>query len=124
MQWIWAYYIGHTNDVCYNWFYTYSLPPLWEWLSEFSHSNSLPTFPDKVMIRAADIQPIEQLALVLPLRSWYLIPIGSKERRFPLLAPQYFPATFGFEKIGKNVEWEWEAKIPIPTIVELKAICG
>jgi 5'-3' exonuclease len=78
----------------------------------------------KVMVRASEIRPTEQLALVLPLKSWSLIPIGLKERRFPLRAPQYFPSTFGLEKIGKNVEWEWEAKIPIPTIVELKAIYG
>jgi 5'-3' exonuclease len=124
MQWIWAYYIGHTDNVCYNWFYPHSLPPLWEWLSTFLKGNYLPEFPARVMVRAADIQPAEQLALVLPLKSWSLIPIGRKERRFPLLAPYYFPSTFGLEKIGKNVEWEWEAKIPIPTIVELKAICG
>jgi 5'-3' exonuclease len=123
MQWIWAYYIGHTDTVCYNWFYPHSLPPLWEWLSDFLKGNHLPEFPMKVMVCASEIRPTEQLALVLPLKSWSLIPVGLKERQFPLRAPQYFPSTFGLEKIGKNVEWEWEAKIPIPTIVELKAIC-
>jgi hypothetical protein len=27
IRWIWAYYTG--KPVCFNWFYPYSLPPLW-----------------------------------------------------------------------------------------------
>ena len=35
IQWIWAYYTGRMEDVCFNWFYPFNLPPLWSWLKEY-----------------------------------------------------------------------------------------
>ncbi len=118
MQWIWAYYTGRLNDVCFNWFYPYSLPPLWSWLKDF---EQLPEFPNQVLVKASNIRPVEQLALVLPLESWHLIPPGV-ERTFAQRAPQFFPATFTFESVGKRFFWECESMIPLPTIMEVKEI--
>ena len=119
IQWIWAYYTG--NDVCFNWYYPYNLPPLWEWISTRISTKISLTFPGHINIRANDIKPIEQLALVLPLESWSLVPPGI-ERNLPLLAPQYYPSTFTFDSIGKRYFWECEANIPIPSIIDIKEI--
>ena len=117
IQWIWAYYTGHMNDVCFNWYYPFSLPPLWESL----RTANFPTFPKSVAVRAEDIRPVEQLALVLPLESWSLIP-PCKERAFPRLAPQFYPSKYSFESMGKRFFWECESMIPLPSIYELKQI--
>jgi 5'-3' exonuclease len=120
MQWIWAYYTGRSAEVCFNWFYPFSLPPLWIWLKDF---DQLPDFPHQVLVRASDIRPTEQLALVLPLESWHLIPAGP-ERRFAQLAPQFFPSSFTFESVGKRYFWECESMIPLPSILEVKELIG
>jgi len=116
IQWIWAYYTGRTKDVCYEWYYPFSLPPLWKWLAKEKEPSRL-----TVRLFAEDIRPVEQLALVLPLSSWSLLP-PCPERAFPQIAPQFFPERFGFESVGKRFFWECEAKIPIPSMMELKAL--
>jgi len=118
IQWIWAYYTG--KPICFNWVYPHNLPPLWEWICGFLSTKPLP-LPEKILLRASDIKPVEQLALVLPLQSWSLIP-ACPERCLPFFAPQYYPDTFSFESIGKRYFWECEAKIPIPTILEIRGI--
>jgi hypothetical protein len=62
-------------------------------------------FPGTVQVRVTDIRPVEQLAAVLPLESWGLIP-PCAERSLPLLGKRFF--------------WECEAMIPIPSIMEIK----
>lgn len=117
IQWIWAYYTG--NDICYNWYYPHSIPPLWEWIHAYLIRNKLPAFSE-ILVKATDIKPVEQLALVLPLESWSLV--TGKERSLPLFAPQYYPESFSFESVGKRFFWECEAMIPIPSILEVKRI--
>lgn len=122
IQWIWGYYTGKLEDVCFNWFYPFNLPPLWCWLKEYlTFSQTLPSFPGKVLIRASDIKPVEQLALVLPLESWSLIP-QCPEKMLPQLAPQFYPSAFSFESTGKRYFWECESQIPLPSILEVKEI--
>jgi 5'-3' exonuclease len=121
MQWIWAYYTGDAASVCFNWFYPFNLPPLWSDLRDYLSVGTLPEFPERVLVRAEDISPAEQLALVLPLESWGLIPPG-RERKLPQLVPQYFPAAFSFESVGKRFFWECESMIPLPTILEVKSL--
>jgi len=121
IQWIWAYYSGVYEDVCFNWFYAFNLPPLWVWLKDYLNELMLPEFPEKVLVRATDIRPVEQLVLVLPLESWSLIP-PCVEKRLPLLAPQFYPSTFSFESVGKRYFWECESMIPLPSILEVKEI--
>ena len=122
IQWIWAYYTGEFDNVCFNWFYPFNLPPLWCWLKDYlTESQSLNLFPDRVLVRASDISPVEQLALVLPLESWSLIPQGP-EKMLPMLAPQFYPSAFSFESTGKRFFWECESLIPLPSILEVKEI--
>lgn len=117
IQWNWAYYTGHYADVCFNWYYPFSLPPLWSWLCE----ERCPVFPGTVYVRGTDIRPVEQLAVVLPLESWGLLP-PCAERSVPLLAPYWFPSSFSFHSVGKRFFWECEAMIPIPSILEVKRV--
>ena len=117
IQWTWAYYIGNHDDICYNWYYPFSLPPLWKWIA----LQQLPLFPEKVYVRAMDIKPVEQLALVLPLQSWSLLP-PCPQRNLPKWAPQYYPTSFSFDSVGKRFFWECESNIPIPSIIEVKEI--
>jgi hypothetical protein len=123
IKWIWSYYT--TGDVCYNWFYPYSLPPLWSSLVQMgrdsAESYKIVRLHTPPLVQAEAIKPVEQLCLVLPLASWSLIP-DSPQKKFPLLAPQFFPSSFVFEAVGKRFFWECEPLIPIPTIVELKAL--
>jgi 5'-3' exonuclease len=115
IQWNWAYYTGRYEEVCFNWYYPFTLPPLWTWLCE----ERCPVFPGTVQVRVTDIRPVEQLAAVLPLESWGLIP-PCAERSLPLLAPYWFPSSFSFHSVGKRFFWECEAMIPIPSIMEIK----
>jgi 5'-3' exonuclease len=117
IQWNWSYYIG--KNVCFNWYYSFSLPPLWEWLRDHLTTHSMPE--NKILLLAKDICPVEQLTLVLPLESWSLIP-PCPEKKFPIIAPQFYPSSFTFESVGKRFFWECEAMIPMPSIVELKEI--
>lgn len=117
IQWNWAYYTGRYEEVCFNWYYPFTLPPLWTWLSD----KACPSFPGTVQVRVTDIRPVEQLAAVLPLESWGLIP-PCAERSLPLLAPYWFPSSFSFHSVGKRFFWECEAMIPIPSILEVKRI--
>lgn len=120
IQWIWAYYIGN-QQICYNWCYSFSLPPLWEWIYNYLSNYGLPHYPGNIMVKATDIKTVEQLALVLPLESWHLIP-SCPERSLPKYAPQYYPSYFEFESIGKRYFWECECLIPVPSILEIKNI--
>jgi len=158
IQWIWAYYTGKMDQVCFNWFYPGGLSPLWvDILNLTRRLNSLhsslrtrtgeclvrkavdddvlnltrhprtPTikcFPGEIKVRREDIQPVEQLCLVLPVDSWGLIPYGSRQRQLIEKAPWLFPSSFGFGSVGKRYFWECEAEIPVPSIAEVKAILG
>ena len=58
------------------------------------------------------LQPQQQLALVLPLESWWLIRDRSL-RKLPNQAPQYWPSSFQLFTAGKKQTWECEAQIPL-----------
>lgn len=122
VQWVWAYYLGKIEDVCFEWYYPFSLPPLWEWLSS-SDAKGLPPFTGTVQVRGSDLQPVEQLALVLPLNSWHLLP-PCPQRALPYRAPHLFPTEFSFHSVGKRFFWECEAMIPMPTVRAIKQWCA
>jgi 5'-3' exonuclease len=122
IQWNWNYYKG--DEVCFNWVYPWTLPPLWVDFQAASASASaplsLPPAPP-VVLRSADIRTAEQLCLVLPPASGHLLP-GNLHRRFVASAPWLFPASFGFGSVGKRWFWECEPEIPVPTLTEVKAV--
>lgn len=121
LQWIWAYYRGRVDEVCFNWYYPWNVPPLWSELSEACRRSLVAPAP--VLVRKEDIATTEQLCLVLPPASWDLIP-DTRTRRLLDRAPWLFPKEFGFDSVGKRWFWECEADIPIPSILEVKNILG
>jgi 5'-3' exonuclease len=115
-QWILDYYTG--KQVNRAWMFSSWIPPLWSdlvgWLT---NHTSIPVIPGTDV----QIQPAEQLAMVLPLDSWGLIR-DRFLRRLPALAPQMWPAKFEFFSLGRKWLWECEARIPVLTAVRLREI--
>jgi hypothetical protein len=58
------------------------------------------------------VKPQEQLAMVLPLESYWLIR-DKKLRELPKLAPQLWPSSFQLFTAGHKQTWECEAQIPL-----------
>ena len=117
IQWVWSYYLGQMDNVCFNWCYSFHIAPLWEWLANV---ENIPVFLGTAKLHAWEISPNEQLALVLPIESWSLIPV-CPERELPYRAPHLFPAEFSFDSVGKRFFWECESMIPLPSMLEVKS---
>ena len=62
----------------------------------------------------------EQLAMVLPMDSWWLVR-DSGLRGPPERLPAYWPKRFGFFSVGRRWLWECEAEVPILTATRLRA---
>jgi 5'-3' exonuclease len=107
LDWVLQYYTGATVDFewCFPWFTT----PLWSDLAAWVGGQS-------VLPRSTGtgqpVKPQEQLALVLPLASWWLIR-DKTLRDLPRKAPQLWPTEFGFFTAGRRQMWECEAMIPL-----------
>lgn len=116
MYWIVEYYTGKAVDN--TWAYSWLMPPLWKDIAAFKGQYTIPHISKEFI----ELEAEEQLALVLPEKSWWLIPQTHKASRFLEAASEFFPSTFGYESIGKRFNWEAEPKIPIPSISQLRAI--
>ncbi len=115
LTWVVDYYTG--RPISMEWFYPWHFPPLWEDIATGLRGGwRAPPAPGARVLR-----PVEQLAMVLPLRSWSLIPVGEPVRRLPELAPEWFPERFEVQSIGKRFAWECEPEIPIPTPAQVWA---
>jgi len=120
LQWIWDYYTGKSVDMM--WYYPWFLPPLWSDLSQKCVARDLEVESRRGGFQSA-VEPIaeqEQLAMVLPMKSWDLL-------RDPGLrvvqAPAFWPDSFGFFSVGRRWFWECEALIPILSVRRLRAAC-
>jgi len=108
LDWILQYYTGRSVDRewCFPWF----VPPLMldvdTWLSS---EGCLPLAEPP---SAFQLQPQQQLALVLPLESWWLIRDRTL-RELPRLAPHLWPSSFQLFTAGHTQTWECEAQIPL-----------
>jgi 5'-3' exonuclease len=108
LDWILKYYMGHSVDRewCFSWF----LPPLWSDLYRWIRTQS--SVPKSEAPNDFQLQPQQQLALVLPLESWWLIR-DPVLRKLPNQASQYWPSSFQLATAGKKQTWECEAQIPL-----------
>jgi 5'-3' exonuclease len=107
LQWICKYYNGENIDQ--KWYFHWYLPPLWSDLKEWLSKSKL--FRSQ-MNNIEPIKPQEQLVLVLPLQSYWLV--RDKElRNIPLRKPQYWPKSFELFTAGHKQMWECESIIPI-----------
>ncbi len=108
LDWILQYYTG--KDVDREWCFPWFVPPLWSDLAAWIQRTE--TLPRASGATTPQIKPQEQLALVLPLQSWWLIR-DAQLRRLPRLAPQLWPSTFKLFTAGRKQTWECEAHIPL-----------
>ena len=116
LQWILDYYLG--KPVSYAWYFPWSVPPLWgDMASEFAAVASFGTAPAP----STPVAPQEQLAMVLPLDSWWLVR-DTKLRALPSKAPVYWPSSFGFFSVGRRWLWECEAEVPILTAERMRQL--
>lgn len=116
MYWIVDYYTGKRVDN--TWAYSWLMPPLWKDIAVAKGVYTVPLISEEFV----ELEPEEQLALVLPEKSWWLIPRTHRAAGFMKAAPEFFPGKFKYESIGKRFNWESEPLIPIPSISQLRAI--
>jgi 5'-3' exonuclease len=109
LQWTLDYYVG--KPVNMSWYYPWFLPPRMESLVESlqtynSSYLSAPDMKDNVVLK-----PIEQLAMVLPVTSFHLLP--SSLQSLPKLYPHAWPSSWGYFSLGRRFLWECEPLIPL-----------
>ena len=116
LSWVVDYYTG--KDISMEWVYNWHFPPQWsDILRAFRETGWVaPPEPGK-----RQLQPVEQLGMVLPLSSWSLIPSEAAIKCLPDVAPEWFPTGFHMNSVGKRYAWECEPDIPIPTPVQVWA---
>jgi len=108
LDWILKYYTGSSVDKewCFPWF----LPPLMSDLHKWLELQN--EIPRSLGPNAFQVKPQEQLALVLPLESWWLLR-DRVLRELPLYMPQLWPSKFQLFTAGHSQTWECEAQIPL-----------
>ena len=116
LQWILDYYLG--KPVSYSWYFPWSVPPLWAVLvGQFSTGPKGFAAPEP----SSPVAPQEQLAMVLPMESWWLVR-NPKLRGLPLKAPVFWPTSFGFFSAGRRWLWECEPEIPVLGVERLREL--
>jgi 5'-3' exonuclease len=122
LQWIMDYYLG--RPVSYAWYFPWNLPPLWrDLVGQFEAAVAAGKGELEAPAPTLPVAPQEQLAMVLPMSSWWLVR-DPKLRGLPSRAPVYWPERFGFFSAGKRWMWECEAEIPLLTWARLRALVG
>jgi 5'-3' exoribonuclease 2 len=116
LQWVLDYYTG--RPICVEWCFPWFLPPLWSDLLRVAKKSAGIQAPPAT---TQFVQPQEQLALVLPLQSYWLI--RSKQlRRVPSLVPELYPKSFELFTAGHMQMWECEAQIPLFMPARLRSL--
>jgi 5'-3' exonuclease len=113
LQWIIDYYLG--KPISYSWYFPWNVPPLWGDL-EAELLKGLTAPPEPV---TPPVAPQEQLAMVLPMDSWWLVR-DPMLMAVPSKLPAYWPKRFGFFSVGRRWLWECEAELPILTAARLR----
>jgi 5'-3' exonuclease len=107
VDWIVKYYLGF--PVSKEWVYPWLLPPLWCDIVVYLGSGKI--LPRAPYVDGSSLKPQEQLTLVLPLSSWWLLR-DKNLRAIPKKAPQLWPTEIEFFTAGHIHMWECEAIIP------------
>lgn len=109
LQWICNYYTGNAMDTM--WHFPWLVPPLWSDLHTWIQTQKEISPPQ---ITGITLAPQEQLSIVLPIQSYWLVR-DKKLRQLPNRLPQYWPSKFELFTLGRKHIWEAEAQIPILT---------
>jgi 5'-3' exonuclease len=114
LSWSLAYITG-SNEMSWSWMYPWTLPPLWKDIVTGLKKTEMmiPVSPN------LNIQPQEQLALVLPLSSWWLIR-DKNLRCIPNILPHFWKFKLTFCTAGKRMMWECDPHVPLFTPERLR----
>lgn len=107
LNWVVQYYMGGKTDT--EWCFPWYTPPLWEDVLQWLQGHSCPR---DVCIERPMITPQQQLTMVLPKQSWWLIR-DKKLRGVMNSAPHFWPDSFPLFTAGRKQTWECEAMIPL-----------
>jgi len=110
LAWCFAYYKGVKVDM--NWYYPWWIAPLLDTV----------IVPDTLEIPLTErvvLQPTDQLAMVLPIQSYHLLPTAYQA--FPKMHPELFPVSWSLYSFGRRFRWECEPMIPLvlPTTLQV-----
>jgi 5'-3' exonuclease len=112
LEWALSYLTGF-REVSWTWMYPWSYSPLWQDIINNIDSLKLPVYEN------LNILPQEQLALVLPLSSWWLIR-DLNLKKLPYLLPHMWKFDLEFCTAGKRMMWECDPHIPLLTPQRLR----
>lgn len=104
LEWTFAYYRGETIDTW--WFYPWPLPPRAE--SVLQQLDKPIKIPNTLR---EPIKPLEQLAMVLPMSSFTLLPQEYKD--LGVMYPHAWPVSWPMYSFGRRFLWECEPLIPL-----------
>lgn len=121
LSWVFDYYCKDCLMVDYDWTYNYPIAPLFSAVAALVSAQGGAVFESLGSSEAEKPTALEQLALVLPKESYWLLP-KCKEREFLVKGGHYFPESWHYYSFGKRHFWECEAEIPIPTIRQLRQL--
>lgn len=115
LAWTLSYYAGEAVDLW--WYYPWFHPPRAASIKTVleSQSESLLTPPSS---RREPLAPTEQLAMVLPTRSFHLLP--PECAKLPAAYPHAWPAAWGLHSFGRRFLWECEPLIPLIQPAQMK----
>jgi 5'-3' exoribonuclease 1 len=120
LSWSLSYMTG-SKDVSWSWMFPSSYPPLWQDIVDGLRKVKGESLHGPTL-QNVGILPQEQLAMVLPLESWWLI----RDKKLRLL-PTLFPHMWNFGNLsfctaGKRMMWECDPKVPLITPERLRFI--
>lgn len=116
IEWTYTYYCKGSKNISFDWMYSFPTAPLFGIVSKLfrGFDGVHPSDDPKPTAN-------EQLALVLPAESYWLIP-KCPERQLLAKAQWLFPKKWEYYSFGKRLFWECEAHIPIPTIKDVREL--
>ncbi len=116
IEWTYTYYCKGADNISFDWMYNFPTAPLFSSVArQFKGFDGVkPSYDRKPTAH-------EQLALVLPAESYWLIP-RCPERQLLAKAQWLFPKKWEYYSFGKRMFWECEAHIPIPTIKQVREL--
>jgi 5'-3' exonuclease len=118
LQWNIDYYTGQ-RPVSSSWMYAWTYSPLWSDIRQYlERTREMPLAPEVIPLA---LKPQEQLALVLPRNSWWLIRDPAL-RIIPTKIPHFWPDHLTFSAVGKRWLWECIPEIPILTPARLRVV--
>ena len=115
LQWILDYYLG--KPVSFSWYFPWNVPPLWSSLEEQLVGGATVAVTPVTL----PVAPQEQLAMVLPMDSWWLVR-DARLRALPAKLAAYWPKRFVFFSVGRRWLWECEVEVPVLTAARLKSV--